>query len=194
MGRARDLARSWIRNNPTRWKSVLGFSKQRGWGNNWARALRYRPCPAIRTCKRDRRGESILRMPTFAINVTWSRRKLRRRRPAAFCSNKWYGRRYAGALSTLCRNGKWLFASFAASDWEITVCGAPTGEGVETGVVRNRREVLLAPVAISPIFVIWTWYSGAPDSWGSSPIKLRENAKLLWSAISIGLIWEIHWW
>ena len=47
---------------------------------------------------------------------------------------------------------------------EFLVLRIPTGEGVMTGMIWNRRDVLRAPIFFTMLFVGWTWTPGQPGS------------------------------
>ena len=79
-------------------------------------------------------------------------------------------------------------ACLSISAWEVTVYGLPTGAGIATGMVRNHRDVLFAPVLCSPHFGIWTWCSGSPDSCAIFAAQVHDNATALRPTISYGLI------
>lgn len=78
-------------------------------------------------------------------------------------------------------------ASLSASMCKLVGYGMPTGAGVSTGIVWNRRDVLMDPSIFPSLFVIRKWYSGSPDSWAGFASQVREEAETLRTSISTGL-------
>ena len=78
-----------------------------------------------------------------------------------------------------------LWAMYTSREfWNLCYYGIPTGAGVMSGMMRNRRDVLGAPLFFTILFAGWTWSSCQPGSVAEFRGQLRTNAKSMMMLIS----------
>ena len=68
--------------------------------------------------------------------------------------------------------------------WHAVVTGLPVVAGVATGMIWNRKDVLMAPGLFTLFLIGVTWGAGKPESFADLMNQIHENAKLLRYGIS----------
>ena len=71
--------------------------------------------------------------------------------------------------------------------WEIGAYGIHGSMGIASGMIWNRRDVLLAPAVFTTLFLSVTWGSGRPGSMMDFSNQLHWDAKRLRYGISVTL-------